>query len=167
VDQSGFYLLPCVVRTYAPVGQTPILHEHLSRDHLSVISAISLEGKLYMMEQERSFNSQDVVRFLRHLLRQIPGKLLLIWDGSPIHRARAVKDFLASGASSRLKLEQLPFSTRPISSRGGDLEVPQVRGAKEHLLPEPLGVEGRATQSQGAFETQKRCHPRLHQTTGI
>jgi transposase len=109
VDQSGFYLLPCVVRTYAPVGQTPILHEHLSRDHLSVISAITLEGKLLMMEQERSFKSQDVVRFfLRHLLRQIPGKLLVIWDGSPIHRGGAVKDFLASGSSSRLQLEQLP-----------------------------------------------------------
>jgi transposase len=108
VDQSGFYLLPCVVRTYAPVGKTPILHEHLSRDHLSVISAITLEGKLLMMEQERSFKSQDVVRFLRHLLGQIPGKLLVIWDGSPIHRARALKDFLSSGASGRLKLEQLP-----------------------------------------------------------
>jgi transposase len=108
VDQSGFYLLPCVVRTYAPVGQTPILHEQLSRDHLSVISAITLEGKLLMMEQERSFNSQDVVRFLRHLLGQIPGKLLVIWDGSPIHGGRAVKDFLSSGASRRLKLEQLP-----------------------------------------------------------
>jgi transposase len=108
VDQSGFYLLPTVVRTYAPVGQTPILHEHLSRDHLSVISAITMEGKLLMMEQERSFKSQDVVCFLRHLLGQIPGKLLVIWDGSPIHRGRAVKDFLASGASSRLKLEQLP-----------------------------------------------------------
>ncbi len=108
VDQSGFYLLPCVVRTYAPVGQTPILHEHLSRDHLSVISAITLEGKLLMMEQERSFKSQDVVRFLRHLLGQIPGKLLVIWDGSPIHGGRAVKDFLASGASRRLRLEQLP-----------------------------------------------------------
>lgn len=100
--------MPTVVRTYAPVGQTPILHEHLSRDHLSVISAITMEGKLLMMEQERSFKSQDVVRFLRHLLGQIPGKLLVIWDGSPIHRSRAVKDFLASGASSRLKLEQLP-----------------------------------------------------------
>ena len=34
-DQSGFYLLPAVVRTYyAPVGKTPILKEHLSRDHL-------------------------------------------------------------------------------------------------------------------------------------
>jgi transposase len=108
VDQSGFYLLPTVVRTYAPVGQTPILHEHLSREHLSVISAITLEGKLFMMEQQRSFKSQDVVRFLRHLLGQIPGKLLIIWDGSPIHSGRAVKDFLSSGASRRLKLERLP-----------------------------------------------------------
>ena len=45
-DQSGFYLLPMVVRTYAPVGRTPILHEHLSRDHLSAMSGITLEGKL-------------------------------------------------------------------------------------------------------------------------
>ena len=107
-DQSGFYLLPAVVRTYAPVGKTPILKEHLGRDHLSAMSAITLEGKLYMMEQERAFKGEDVVRFLKHLLRQIPGKLLLIWDGSAIHRGGAVKDFLASGASWRLKLEQLP-----------------------------------------------------------
>jgi transposase len=108
VDQSGFYLLPTVVRTYAPVGQTPILHEQLTRDHLSVISGITLEGKLYMMEQERAFKGEDVVRFLRHLMRRIPGKMLIIWDGSPIHRGRAVKDFLAGGASRRLMLEQLP-----------------------------------------------------------
>src|SRR5215211_6169645 len=30
-DQSGFYLLPMVVRTYAPVGKTPILKENLTR----------------------------------------------------------------------------------------------------------------------------------------
>jgi hypothetical protein len=107
-DQSGFYLLPAVVRTYAPVGQTPILKENLSRDHLSAMSGITLDGKLYMTEQERAFKGEDVVRFLKHLLRQIPGKLLVIWDGSPIHRGGAVKDFLASGASRRLKLEQLP-----------------------------------------------------------
>jgi transposase len=107
-DQSGFYLLPAVLRTYAPIGETPILKEHLSRDHLSAMSAITLEGKLYMIEQERAFKGEDVVRFLKHLLRQIPGKLLIIWDGSPIHRGGAVKDFLASGASRRLKLEQLP-----------------------------------------------------------
>ena len=113
-DQSGFYLLPMVVRTYAPVGKTPVLEEHLTRDHLSAMSAITLEGKLYMTFQERSFKAEDVVRFLKHLMRQIAGKLLVIWDGSPIHRGAAVKDFLSSGASRRLKLEQLPFSTHLI-----------------------------------------------------
>jgi transposase len=107
-DQSGFYLLPMVVRTYAPVGKTPILHEHLSRDHLSAMSGITLEGRLYMLEQERAFKGEDAVRFLKHLMRQIPGKLLVIWDGSPIHRGGAVKEFLSSGAAHRLKLEQLP-----------------------------------------------------------
>jgi DDE superfamily endonuclease len=48
------------------------------------------------------------VRFLKHLMHQIPGKQLVIWDGSPMHRSREVKDFLASGASLRLQLEQLP-----------------------------------------------------------
>jgi transposase len=107
-DQSGFYLLPMVVRTYAPVGQTPILKEHLTRDHLSAMSGITLDGRLYMLEQQRAFKGDDVVRFLRHLMRQIPGKLLIIWDGSPIHRGRAIKDFLASGAAGRVQLEQLP-----------------------------------------------------------
>ena len=46
VDQSGFYLLPMVMCTYAPVGKTPILKENLTRDHLSAMSGITLEGKL-------------------------------------------------------------------------------------------------------------------------
>ncbi len=107
-DQSGFYLLPMVVRTYAPVGRTPILHERLGRDHLSAMSAVTLDGRLYMIEQQKAFNGEDVVRFLKHLMRHIPGKLLIIWDGSPIHRGRAVKEFLASGVASRVQLEQLP-----------------------------------------------------------
>ncbi len=107
-DQSGFYLLPRVVRTYAPIGQTPILNEHLTHDHLSVMSGITLEGKLLMIEQDRAFKGPDVVRFLKHALSQIPGKLLVLWDGSPIHRSKAVKEFLAQGAASRVRLEQLP-----------------------------------------------------------
>ncbi len=50
-----------------------------------------------------------MVRFLKHLLRQIVGKLLVVWDGgSPIHRPKAVKEFLEGGAASRLRLEQPP-----------------------------------------------------------
>jgi hypothetical protein len=47
-----------------------------------------------MVEQERSFKGGDAVRFLKHLMRQIEGKLLVVfWDGSPIHRGRASKVF--------------------------------------------------------------------------
>ena len=108
VDESGFYLLPGVVRTYAPRGQTPILRVPLTRDHISAISGITMDGTLLLMVQERAFRSPDVVRFLKHLLRHIPGKLLVVWDGSPIHRGQPVKDFLANGGAERIHLERLP-----------------------------------------------------------
>jgi len=83
VDEAGFYLLPMSVRTYAPCGQTPILRVPLTRDHLSAISGITPDGKLYMMVQDTAFDGPAIVHFLRHLLRHIPGQLLLIWDGLP------------------------------------------------------------------------------------
>ena len=60
------------------------------------------------MVQERPYRGPDVVNFLRHLLRHVPGKLLVIWDRSPIHRSGVVKDFLAEGSAARILLEQLP-----------------------------------------------------------
>jgi DDE superfamily endonuclease len=95
VDQSGFYLLPMAVRTWAPVGQTPVLRVKLTRDHLAAISGITPDGRLVMQVQDRAYRAEDVVRFLRLLLRKIGGKLLVIWDGSPIHRAQEIKAFLA------------------------------------------------------------------------
>ncbi len=108
VDESGFYLIPAVVRTYAPRGETPILRAPLTRDHWSVIGGLTAAGRLLLQLQEQAFRGPGVVRFLQHLLRQIPGKLLVIWDGAPIHRAQVVQDFLAAGAAARLQLEPLP-----------------------------------------------------------
>src|SRR5215217_8596217 len=47
------------------------------------------------------------------------------------------------------------------------MEAPQMRGVEEPLLPEPRAVEGRATQSEGAIETQEARYPRLHKTAGL
>jgi transposase len=60
-----------------------------------------------MQTQHEAYRSTDVVRFLQLLLRKIRGKLLIIWDGAPIHRGQPVKDFLAR-AARRIHLEQLP-----------------------------------------------------------
>src|SRR6266700_1287512 len=62
VDESGFYLLPMAVRTYAPRGQTPVLRVKLTRDHLSAIGGITPEGRLFMQTQEHAYDAQDVVR---------------------------------------------------------------------------------------------------------
>jgi transposase len=108
LDEAGFYPLPSVVHTYAPVGQTPILRDWCTREHLSAISAISPEGKLYFHCQDHALDSGDVVAFLEHLLREVPGQMVIIWDGSPIHRSQVIRAFLANGAAQRLHLERLP-----------------------------------------------------------
>ena len=46
MDESGFYLLPSLVRTYAPRAHTPILQVPMTSDHLSAISAIITAGPL-------------------------------------------------------------------------------------------------------------------------
>ncbi len=61
-----------------------------------------------MHVQEEAFRGPRVVRFLHHLLQHLPGKLLVIWDGAPIHRSKVVKHFLADGGAARVWLEPLP-----------------------------------------------------------
>lgn len=107
MDESGFYPLPLAVRTYAPRGATPQLREWCTHDHLAVVSAVTPAGKLYVQAQERALTGTDVVRFLRHLLRQIAGPLCVLWDGAPIHRSAEVKRFLAEQAG-RVQVERLP-----------------------------------------------------------
>jgi transposase len=108
IDEAGFDLLPAAVGSYAPRGQTPILRVPLTWDHLSVISAITPDGRLLMMIQQVAFKGASIVRFLKHVLQYIHGPLLIIWDGLPAHHGQAVKDFLRQGAAQRIHLERLP-----------------------------------------------------------
>jgi transposase len=106
-DESGFYLLPGVVKTYAPEGLTPVLREKQTRDHLSVIGGMTPQGRVYTLVRPESLNGLHSIEFLLHLLRVAGERLLVIWDGSPIHRRVEVKEFVAS-ARGRVWLEALP-----------------------------------------------------------
>ena len=139
VDEAGFYLLPAVVRTYAPRGQTPILSVPLTRDHFSVIGAITPDGKLYTMFQDHAFKGPDIVRFLCHLLHHITGKLLIIWDGLPAHRGQDVRDFLSQGAAQRIHLERLPGYAPDLNPAEGIwqyLKYVELKNLCCHDLPE-------------------------------
>jgi transposase len=106
-DESGFYLLPGLVRTYAPEAQTPVIREKQTRDHLSVMGGMTPEGKVYTLARQESLNGLHAVEFLQHLLRVAGERLLVIWDGSPIHRREAVRDFV-TGTKGKVRVEALP-----------------------------------------------------------
>jgi transposase len=106
-DESGFYLLPGVVKTYAPEGLTPVLREKQTRDHLSVIGGMTPTGRVYTLIRQESLNGLHCIEFLLHLLRVAGERLLVIWDGSPIHRRVEVQEFVAS-TQGRVWLEALP-----------------------------------------------------------
>src|SRR5260370_8148720 len=44
-DESGFLLTPTVAKTWAPIGQTPVIRHFDRRDRISVISGISVSPR--------------------------------------------------------------------------------------------------------------------------
>jgi transposase len=107
-DESGFYLLPGVVKTYAPQAKPPVLTEWQTHDHLSVMGAATREAQTYTLVREETFTGLHVEEFLRHLIRHLGPRLLVIWDGSPIHRRTNVKEFLAAREGRGVHIEPLP-----------------------------------------------------------
>ena len=107
VDEAGFYLLPSVVKTYAPQARTPVLRAKLTRDHLSVMGGMTPAGRLYTLARQESLDGSHSVEFLVHLTRVAAGRLLVVWDGSPIHRRALVRDFVAD-TRGKVRLEALP-----------------------------------------------------------
>lgn len=106
-DESGFYLLPGLVRTYAPKAHTPVIRETQTRDHLSVMGGMTPEGKVYTLARQRSLNGWHTIEFLMHLGRVASTRLLVIWDGSPIHRRAEVAEFV-SQTRGQVWVEALP-----------------------------------------------------------
>jgi transposase len=107
VDEAGFYLLPSVVKTYAPRAHTPVLHAKLTRDHLSVMGGMTAAGRVYTLTRQESLSGSHSVEFLAHLMRVASQRLLVIWDGSPIHRRTLVRDFVEE-TGGEVRLETLP-----------------------------------------------------------
>jgi transposase len=107
VDEAGFYLLPSVVRTYAPSAHTPVLRSKLTRDHLSVMRGMTPSGRVYTLARQESLSGWHSIQFLTHLLRVADDRLLVIWDGSPIHRRMIVRQFV-SDLHGQVHLETLP-----------------------------------------------------------
>jgi putative transposase len=113
IDESGLFLNPLVRRTWALKGQTPVLRtDGGHRKKVSVIGAISVSpqtqrlGFYFATEPNGFYTTDKVVEFLRHLLKHLRGRVIVVWDGGPNHRGPALREFLTQ--HRRLHLERLP-----------------------------------------------------------
>jgi transposase len=106
VDESGLSERPHRCRTWAPKGQTPVLQYHFNWNLLSAMAGVTW-WNFYFRLFKGTIRSRQVIEFLTHLLRHVPGKVLVIWDGSTTHRSKVVRDFVAD-QNGRLTLEFLP-----------------------------------------------------------
>lgn len=111
-DESGFLLIPHVVKTWAPQGQTPI-HRHRQgrRDKISVISGISVSPRrhhlgLYYLLFYDNIGQQEVCVFLRELLRCLRGTIIVLLDNSSTHKGQPVEQLLLR--HRRLHIEHFP-----------------------------------------------------------
>ena len=111
VDESGFLLIPHVLKTWAPRGQTPIHRHRYRRDKVSVISGISVSPirhhpDLYYQLWLNNIGCAEVCVFLRHLLHHLRGHVIVLLDNSSTHNGEPVRELRRRHC--RLHLEYFP-----------------------------------------------------------
>jgi transposase len=110
-DESGFLLVPPVLKTWAPCGQTPRLTHRTQRDKVSVISGVAVSPRrrrvsLYYAFYPHNISHREVDAFLRQLLRHLRGPIVVLFDNARIHTAARLRRLCAR--RRRLHLEYFP-----------------------------------------------------------
>lgn len=106
-DEMGLRSDHVAGTSYAPLGQTPVIRTTGQRFGCNMISAITNRGELAFMVFQGKFDARLFIGFMRRLLKQAAGKLYLIVDGHPVHRAVVAREFVSANAA-RLRLIRMP-----------------------------------------------------------
>lgn len=93
--------------TWALRGQRPVIKRtDADRRVLSCIGVLTLSGGIYTMHVDGSITSNLIIKMLKHLLRYMPQRFVLIWDGTSTHRSKVTKAFLTQ--HPEIAVEPLP-----------------------------------------------------------
>jgi transposase len=93
--------------TWAERGNTPVVKTTGARFSCNMISAVSPLGELRFMVTDKRMNAGLFCDFLDRLMHGEEGKVLLVVDGHPSHKAKKVQKHLEK-YEGRLKLYLLP-----------------------------------------------------------
>jgi transposase len=107
LDEAGFQSDPPLGRTYGLKGQTPVVVTSGQRQSLNVISAVNARGEFWAATYTGKLNAEAFVAFLKNFMKGRRGKIFLVVDGHPAHKAGRVNDYVGS-LGGRLELHPLP-----------------------------------------------------------
>jgi transposase len=108
LDEMGVRSDAAAGRSWAPIGQTPVIKRTGKRFRVNMLSAISNAGMLRFRLFVGSFNGPVFIDFLRRLLRDCGGRRVhLIVDGHPVHHAKLVSAWVGRHAE-QIELHFLP-----------------------------------------------------------
>ena len=93
--------------TWAPVGQTPVIATTGARFSVNLVSAVSPKGRLRFSVVPGTLTAPRFIEFCRRLLHDADGPVVLIVDGHPVHRSKAVRSYVEK-TKGILRLEYLP-----------------------------------------------------------
>lgn len=106
-DEFGFSFQEALATTWARRGKRPIFRRVTKeRRAVSTAVALTLSAKIYKKHFEGSVNSETLITALKHVQRQIPGKVILVWDRASIHTSKKTKTYLQY--QPEILVEELP-----------------------------------------------------------
>ena len=107
LDEAGFQSDPVLGRTYGLKGQTPVVKTSGQRQSLNVISAVNARGQFWAVTYTGKLDAAAFVVFLENFMQGRKGKVFLVVDGHPAHKANLVKAYVQN-LQGRLELHFLP-----------------------------------------------------------
>ena len=107
LDEAGFQSDPPLGRTYGLKGRTPVVRTSGQRQSRNFISAVNARGEFWAVTYTGKLDAEAFVAFLENFMQGRTGKVFLVVDGHPAHKANLVKAYVQK-LQGRLELHFLP-----------------------------------------------------------
>lgn len=139
-DEVGFMMTPCVKRTWAPRGKTPLVpYRNRRQKKVSVLGAVALHAATARVDLLCDFHPDSYVRgeqaaaFLHRVLAEYPGvRVDLVWDNLSAHRAPIVKEVVE--CDPRLNLHYLPPYAPDLNAAEGVWSLSKYHRMANHAI---------------------------------
>jgi len=95
-DETGISNQDQIGRSYAPRGQTPVVHRTAKKLSTSMISAVNNRGLMRFMCFKGGLNASLFIAFLRRLIVDATAKIFLIVDNLRVHHAVVVRKWVSA-----------------------------------------------------------------------